>query len=49
MPPPTQSAAGTTFVLKLGKVDHDEAERCCNGLCGHLAGYISQDEQYEVR
>jgi hypothetical protein len=36
-------------VLKLNKLNYDEAESCCNGLCGHLASYISQEEQYEVR
>jgi hypothetical protein len=48
MPPPTTADGGTDFVLKLNRVSYDEAEDCCNQLCGHLAAYTSQEEQLQV-
>jgi hypothetical protein len=48
MPPPTKTDGGTEFALKLNKLSYDEAEDCCNQLCGHLAAFVSQEEQLQV-
>jgi hypothetical protein len=48
LPPPTTTDGGTDFLLKLNKMNYDDAEACCNKFCGHLAAYVSQDEQFQV-
>ena len=42
------ASTGVSFKLVLNRMLFDEAEEFCNGCCGHLAAYSSQQEQYDA-
>ena len=51
MVPPFYTAVNTTnntFLLQLPVVDQSAAELLCNKQCGHLAAFVSRQEQNEV-
>jgi hypothetical protein len=49
LPPPyTAQITGSTFFLNLTHSSHQDAEASCSANGGHLAAYVSAEEQKEV-